>query len=95
MKNNATSGSMNRKSFLVTEVMPAHQNIEKNIMRVGDSNLKSVRRNVLNSSFLNSKFYIKSFRGAKTRDMKPYINSISTEQNKRPTMQLSILEGMP
>ena len=33
---------------------------------------ENVRRKLLNSSFLNSKFYIKSFSVAKTRDNKPY-----------------------
>ena len=54
------------------------------ILRAGWA--ENVTRNLLNSSFLNSKFYIKSFSGAKTRDTKPYTISCSTEQTPNITV---------
>ena len=54
------------------------------ILRAGWA--ENVTRNLLNSSFLNSKFYIKSFSGAKTRDTKPYTIPCSTEQTPNITV---------
>ena len=42
----------------------------KNIVVIGDSHLKRIKRNLFKNSFDNAKSFIKSFAGAKTEHMK-------------------------
>lgn len=66
MKTNTTSGSSS-KNLLI-------------IILLDDSLLINIRRNLFHNSFKNTKCYIKSFSGPKTKGMERYRSPSLTEQ---------------